>query len=210
MATVTPKRATIDDLLRTEGKAELIGGRVVQFMATGRKPGRIAARIYRSLDDRAEATRHGEANTDHLGFRVPELASGRESFCPDVSYYVGPLPENDMRFIDGPPTLAVEVRSESDYGPRRRSAIAEKRADYFEAGTLVVWDVDPVAERVDVYRASEPSRPTSYQPGQEADAEPAVTGWKSASTGSSGGRKRETRGGLRKPKSDCDRLCPWG
>ena len=26
--------------------------------------------------------------------------------------------------------------------------MAAKRADYFEAGTLVVWDVDPVAETV--------------------------------------------------------------
>src|ERR1700712_1432132 len=117
MATAPPKRATVEDLLRTDGKAELIGGRVVRFMATGRKPSRAAARVFRSLDDYAEATKVGEANTDNLGFTVPELPSGRASFCPDVSYYVGPLPKNDMRFIEGPPTFAVEVRSEHDYGP---------------------------------------------------------------------------------------------
>lgn len=180
MATAPPKRATIDDLMRTEGKAELIGGRIVQFMATGRKPSRTAARIYKSLDDHAEATGQGEANTDRLGFRIPELPSGRESFCPDVSYYVGPLPENDMRFIEGPPTLAVEVRSENDYGPAADQAIAEKRADYFAAGTLVVWDVDPVAERVHVYRAGEPDQPATYAHGQDAEAEPAVPGWRIA------------------------------
>ena len=82
-----------------------------------------------------------------------------------------------MRFIEGPPTFAVEVRSENDYGPAAERAIAAKRADYFAAGTLVVWDVDPVAERVHVYRASDPDRPATYGPGQDAEAEPAVPGW---------------------------------
>lgn len=178
MATSTPKRATIDDLYRVDGKAELIGGRIVRFMPTGRRPSRVAARIYRSLDDHAEATGWGEANTDSLGFRVPELPSGRESFCPDVSYYVGPLPENDMRFIEGPPTFAVEVRSENDYGPAAERAMEEKRGDYFAAGTAVVWDVDPAAEVVRVYRAAEPDRPAVYATGQEAEAAPAVPGWR--------------------------------
>jgi Uma2 family endonuclease len=177
MATVPTKRATIEDLLRTEGKAELIGGRIVHFMATGRKPNRTAFRIARSLDDHAEATGQGETYTDNMGFTVPELPSGRESFSPDVSYYVGPLPENDMRFIEGPPTLAVEVRSENDYGQAAEREMADKRADYFAAGTLVVWDVDPVAERVHVYRPADPARPATYAPGQDAEAEPAVAGW---------------------------------
>ena len=40
MATVE-KRATIDDLLRVEGKAELINGRIVHLMVTGFRPGEI-------------------------------------------------------------------------------------------------------------------------------------------------------------------------
>ena len=180
MATAPTKRATIDDLMRTDGKAELIGGRVVQFMPTGFQPNRVAARIYRSLDDYAEATNRGFAFTDSMGFTVPELSSGRESFSPDASYYYGPPPENPMRFIEGPPTFAVEVRSENDYGPAADRASAGKRADYFAAGTLVVWDVGPVAERVHVYRADDPARPTTYEPGQDAEAEPAVSGWRIA------------------------------
>ena len=38
--------------------------------------------------------------------------------------------------------FAVEVRSENDYGPEAELALARKRADYFAAGTQVVWDVD--------------------------------------------------------------------
>ena len=56
--------------------------------------------------------------------------------------------------------------------------MAAKRADYFAAGTRVVWDVDPVAEAIHVYRAAVPDRPTTYTSGQVAEAEPAVPGWR--------------------------------
>jgi Uma2 family endonuclease len=183
MAVATPTtqaRATLDDLMRTPGKAELIGGRIVHFMATGYRPNRVAARIFRSLDDHAEATGQGVAFTDNMGFAVPELPSGRESFSPDTAFYVGPLPANDMDFVEGPPTFAVEVRSKTDYGSAAEQEMAEKRADYFAAGTLVVWDVDPITERVWVYRAGAPEHPVEFQRGQEANAEPALPGWRLA------------------------------
>jgi Uma2 family endonuclease len=47
-----------------------------------------------------------------------------------------------MKFFEGAPVFAVEVRSEGDYGPAAERELAEKRADYFAAGTLAVWDVD--------------------------------------------------------------------
>ena len=57
-------------------------------------------------------------------------------------------------------------------------AIAAKRADYFAAGTLVVWDVDMLSPHVvRVYRASDPQNPKVYSRGDVAEAEPAVPGW---------------------------------
>ena len=85
-----------------------------------------------------------------------------------------------MRFVEGTPTLAVEVRSENDYGPAAEVEIAAKRLDYFAAGTLVVWDVDPEAELIHVYRSTDPENPTTYGRGQTAEAEPAVPGWRIA------------------------------
>ena len=83
-----------------------------------------------------------------------------------------------MRFFDGAPVFAAEVRSEDDYGPAAERAMAAKRADYFAAGTLVVWDVDLLSEAVvRVYRASDPDNPTIYRRGDLAEAEPAVPGW---------------------------------
>jgi hypothetical protein len=82
-----------------------------------------------------------------------------------------------MRFVEGPPTFAAEVRSENDYGDAAEADMAAKRPDYFAAGTAVVWDVDPLAETVAVYRATAPTQPTVYRPGDTAEAEPAVPGW---------------------------------
>jgi Uma2 family endonuclease len=82
------------------------------------------------------------------------------------------------RFLDGAPIFAAEVRSETDYGEKAEQEMAEKRADYFAAGTLVVWDVDVLRERVvRVYRAGDPERPTIYRSGDVAEAEPALPGW---------------------------------
>jgi Uma2 family endonuclease len=174
------KRATIKDLHRVEGQAELIGGRIVSYPPAAYGPGRIAGDIMISLYDYAKSTGRGIAGTATLGFVVPELSSGRESFCCDASYYDGPRPTNPMDFIPGPPTLAVEVRSEPDYGPAAETALAAKRADYFEAGTRVVWDVDPEARCVRAYRSDAADQPTTFTRGQTADAEPAVPGWRLA------------------------------
>jgi Uma2 family endonuclease len=176
---VTPQAAaTIDDLHNVEGKAELIAGRIVHYMSTGFRPGQIGGRICRSLDDHAHKTGRGVALPSNAGLVVPELSSGRQSFSPDASYFTGTLPSNEMDFINGPPTFAVEVRSKNDYGPSAEAEMASKRADYFEAGTLVVWDVDPKAEWVRSYRADSPTQPTLFHRGQIADAEPAVPGWR--------------------------------
>ena len=178
-ATIAVPRATLDDLLRVDGKAELINGKVVHLMATGHRPNLVAGRIFRRLADYADAAGKGVAYTDGMVFAVSEISTGRESFSPDVAYYTGPLPANRMRFIEGAPDFAVEVRSEGDYGPAAEAAMAAKRAEYFEAGTKVVWDVDPEAKTVRRYRPGEPA-PAVFGAGEEADAEPAVPGWRLA------------------------------
>ena len=57
-------------------------------------------------------------------------------------------------------------------------AMSKKRADYFAAGTQVVWDVDLLgANAVRVYRKDAPEQPTVYRRGEIAEAEPALPGW---------------------------------
>jgi Uma2 family endonuclease len=178
MASVQTRAATLEDLARVTDKAELIDGRIELLMPTGRKPARVAGRIYRSLDDYAIQSGRGEAYPDNVGFAVPRLSSGRESFAPDASYYLGPFLADPMRFLKGPPTLAALVRSESDYTPSAEAAVVAKRTDYLEAGTPIVFDVDPIAECIHIYRVGSPDHPTTVKRGQTADAEPLLPGWR--------------------------------
>ena len=81
-------------------------------------------------------------------------------------------------FADGAPIFAVEIRSRDDYGPVAEARLAAKRADYFAAGTLVVWDVDIVREGwVRVYRTTDPMNASEHRRGESANAEPALPGW---------------------------------
>jgi Uma2 family endonuclease len=172
---MSPKtRATIADLYKVEGKAELVNGEIVCMSPTGGRPSRAGGKIYRRLADHEERIGGGYAFPNNAAFAVK--LPHRESLSPDASWYVGPPP--DMRFPQGAPIFAVEVRSEHDYGPAAERSMREKRADSFACGTLVVWDVDlQSAEVVQSYKASAPENPVIFRRGEMADAEPAVPGW---------------------------------
>lgn len=137
-------RATIEDLYNVDGKAELVNGEIVEIPPAGDEPSVAGGEIFARLREYARRTGHGRAYTGSIGFHVN--LPHRESFNPDAAYHVGP--RTGMRFLEGAPTCAVEVRSEHDYGPAAEQAMAGKRADYFACGTLVVWDVDLLSEDV--------------------------------------------------------------
>jgi Uma2 family endonuclease len=165
--------ATIEDLYRVEGKAELVNGEIVHMSPTGGRPNYAAREITFSLRDYERRTKSGYAVSDNAAFVVN--LPHRRSFSPDAAFYTG---EVTMKFFEGAPVFAVEVRSEGDYGPKAEEAMARKRADYFAAGTLVVWDVDLLSETpVRVFRAGDPESPTLYGRGDAAEAEPALPGW---------------------------------
>ena len=169
-------QATIEDLYHVpeDAKAEIVNGELRMMSPTGDLPGSAAGEIFVSLHDYVRRTGVGRAYGDNVGFIVN--LPNRRSFSPDAAYYIGPRTRG--KFLEGTPVFAVEVRSEDDYGPKAEQEMAEKRKDYFAAGTLVVWDVDVLrAEIVNVYRANDPQNPTVYRRGEMAEAEPAVPGW---------------------------------
>ena len=168
-----PTKSTIEDLYHEKDKAELVDGEIVRFMPTGDSPARAAFKIAVSLS-LMEGKIEGRAYPDNVGFRVD--LPNRESFSPDAAWHTGQ--PTGMRFLEGAPVFAVEVRSENDYGAKAERDMENKRRDYFAAGTLVVWDVDLLGdEAVKVYRADAPDNPTIYKRGEVAEAEPAVPGW---------------------------------
>ena len=170
----TKTEATIEDLYKVEGKAELVNGEIVHMSPTGSRPGYAGDEIFVSLREYSKRTKTGRAVGDNKAFRVD--LPNRKSFSPDAAFHVGA--DTGMKFYEGAPVFAVEVRSEGDYGPKAERAMAKKRADYFAAGTQVVWDVDLLSETVvRVHRASDPDKAQIYRRGEMAEAEPAVPGW---------------------------------
>ena len=171
----TKPRATVDDLYQVEGKAELVNGEIVQMSPTGDVPSRAASAINARLRGYEASAKTGRAYGDNTGFLV--RLPGRQSFSPDVAFFVGP--RFGGKFLEGAPIFAVEVRSEGDYGERAERKMAAKRADYFAAGTQVVWDVDVLrGEHIRVFRATDPETPVVFGRRQTADAEPALPGFR--------------------------------
>jgi Uma2 family endonuclease len=177
--TTTKTRATIEDLYKIDGKAELVNGEIVLMSPTGFKAGKASGAIYISLSDYEGQVGGGVAVPDNVGFIVD--LPHRESFSPDAAWHTGLLPEGneEMDFVTGAPVFAVEVRSKGDYGPAAERDMAAKRADYFAIGTLVVWDADLLnPDVIKKYTANDPINPVIFRRGDMADAEPAVPGWR--------------------------------
>jgi Uma2 family endonuclease len=170
------REATVEDLYRVPGKAEIVNGELVVMTPGGGTHGYAAGEIFASLHQHARRTATGVALGDNVGFLVN--LPNRRSFCPDAAFWTGgPLTE---KFLEGAPMFAVEIRRPENYGAAAERVLADKRADYFAAGTLVVWDVDLRAGCVNVYRSTRSDTPDVYRRGEQADAEPAVPGWSMA------------------------------
>ena len=172
---ITTEPSLVDELARVEGKAEIIRGQIVHLPTTGIKPGYAGDEIFVSLHHYAKVRGVGLAVGDGKGFLT--ALPHRQSFSPDAAFYVGLAV--GMRFFPEAPVFAVEVRSEGDYGPAAERDMAAKRADYFAAGTQVVWDVDLLGpETVRVFRNSNADTPAAvYRRGDHAEAENALPGW---------------------------------
>lgn len=175
---VYPTRQSLIEALHRahdQGKAEIVNGEIVILSPTGGKPSRVSGLIFAALLAYERQSGRGTALPNNAGYLVD--LPHRGSFSPDASFVVGKVLDAD--FIDGAPIFAVEVRSKHDYGPPAERALRAKIADYFAAGTLVVWDVDALRDHViRVYRAAAPDTPTVYAPGESAEAEPALPGWR--------------------------------
>lgn len=171
----TRTKATIEDLYHVpeNGKAEIVNGELVLMSPTGGVPGRAGGEIFVSLHEYERRVGGGYAFPDNVGFIAYR---NRRSFSPDAAFYKGEL--RGGLFLERAPVFAVEVRSEEDYDSAAERRIASKRADYFAAGTIVVWDVDALREKLGrVYRAGDADNPAIYHAGELVEAEPALPGW---------------------------------
>jgi Uma2 family endonuclease len=169
----------IDELQHLSGKAEIVAGRIVRMSPASAEHGDVSGEIFFSLKRHEKEHGGGVAYGDNVGFVVS--LPNRKSFSPDAAWVHATRRQRIKKFWPGAPAFAVEVRSPEDSEPAGEKAIAEKIADYFAAGTLVVWNVG-IDDRdvIRCYHASDPVHPRIFRRGELADAEPAVLGWKFA------------------------------
>ena len=97
----TTRPATIEDLYKVEGKAELVNGEIVHISPTGCDPGRAGDAIMVSLWQHAKLHGAGIAIGDNKAFRVN--LPHRQSFSPDAAFHIGP--PTGMRFFEGAPGI---------------------------------------------------------------------------------------------------------
>jgi len=105
--------------------------------------------LIRDRDVRGAEQTQGRVLTCAPGFtlaRNPDTVR-----APDVAYvsrarWAGPMPHGYGEFA---PDLAVEIQSPHD----RPGAVLVKVGDWLNAGTLMVWVIDPIRRTVAVYGA---------------------------------------------------------
>src|SRR5262245_15686333 len=96
--------ATIEDLYKVEGKAELVNGEIILMSPTGGLSGYAGDEIYSSLREYSKRKKLGRPVSDNKAFVVN--LPHRKSFSPDVAFYLGTF---TMKFFEGAPVFAVEV-----------------------------------------------------------------------------------------------------
>lgn len=133
------------------GPCELVNGRVVPLTLTSFIHGVLVAKIGKRLETYAEQTGRGQSANGDVGIyirRDPDTVRGA-----DVIYisHERLSRSRSASFLDIAPELVVEVLSPTD----RWSELMEKVAEYFSAGVLRVWVVNPRTCRILVYRSPE-------------------------------------------------------
>jgi Uma2 family endonuclease len=138
--------ATEEDLLGTPSdgqKYELVDGQI-RVSPAGSRHGRVCVRLQVFVD----ARQLGYLFDSSTGFRLP----GGNVRLPDIGFVaMGRFADEQIPegFADLPPDLAVEVLSPGD----RSRDILDKVGEYLQAGTRLVWVIDPKHRTAAVYKS---------------------------------------------------------
>ena len=147
-----PALLTADDLMRLQPpdkRTELIRGQMIVREPPGFRHGDIAMAIAGRMYPFVREKGLGRVLAAETGFvlftnpdtvRAPDVAFVKHERIPN------PIPRGYARFA---PDLAVEVLSPDD----RPGEVLAKVADWLQAGTRLVWVVDPDRRNARVYRA---------------------------------------------------------
>lgn len=143
---------TVEDLARLPEdnyRYELAEGELIRMSPTKPRHGKIAMKIARILGNYVEAKRLGEIYGTDVGFIIrlnPDTVR-----APDIAFVSRERIPEDLgdSFFPYAPDLAVEVLSPDESAIE----IQDKITGYFQAGSKLVWIVNPKTKTVTVYRS---------------------------------------------------------
>ncbi len=137
---------TLEDFLVNDYQSyEYVKGELVSMSNPTMEHGEINSNIHFLLKAHVRQYQLGRTYIAETTFRIGE--SGRK---PDVAFVLQErLPENRRQASPLPPDLAIEVVSPTD----TVYDVLEKVAEYLDAGTQMVWVIEPIFKTVTVYRS---------------------------------------------------------
>ena len=139
-------KMTLEEFLESDLEGyEYIKGELIQVPPTSMEHGDISINLISQLNTYVRENQLGRTYMPDTGFQV-----GDRFLIPDIAFIsTDRLPADRSKACPVPPDLAVEVVSPSDTLHR----IQEKVFAYLEAGTQLVWVIEPRAKSVTVYRS---------------------------------------------------------
>ena len=141
-----PTTMTLEEFLKHDVEGyEYVTGELVPMAPPSREHGEISVNVIRYLDAHVYGNKLGRLYTAETTFQV-----GERTAKPDVAFVAtAQLTGDKTKGFSIPPDLAIEVVSPSDV----QSRVVEKALAYLDAGTRLVWVLEPVSKTVTVYRS---------------------------------------------------------
>jgi Uma2 family endonuclease len=151
----SPDEITDEELLRLPDdgcKYELVDGEI-RVSPAGTRHGQVIVLLIGALSSHVRDRRLGVVLESSTGFRLPGRTPGQKNVrSPDVSFVAtGRFPQDKgpVGFAELAPDLAVEVLSPDD----RPRDVLQKVGEFLDAGTRLVWVIDPEKRAAAVYRS---------------------------------------------------------
>jgi Uma2 family endonuclease len=148
----SPTLMTADELLYVrvpDKKIELVRGRLIVRELPGFRHGRVTADLGVLLGTHLRAAGNRQVLVDEAGFKLasdPDTVRGPDLAVVSRERIPDPEPAG---FLVLAPDLAIEVLSPGD----RPGEVLAKVAEWLEAGTRLVWVIDPERRVARIYRA---------------------------------------------------------
>lgn len=136
------EQMTFDD-----AHVELVKGEIVQMTPAGGNHGEVALAIGALIRTYVRQHQLGKAYAAETGFVLSHNPDTVRA--PNVAFIAADRARPYESFVDSAPDLVVEVVSPGD----SHQEVEQKVLDYLDAGTKLIWIVQPRTRTITVYRS---------------------------------------------------------